>query len=45
MLKIKRREMRCSSNIDIYYFGYLLDIAISKKKNIILDGESLIAKY
>jgi len=36
--------MRCGSNIDAYYFGYLLGRAISKKKNIILNRESLIAK-
>jgi len=36
--------MRYSSNIDIYYFKYLLNKAISKK-NIILNRKSLITKY
>jgi len=44
MSRIKRREMRCGSNIDACCFRYLLGRAISKKKNIILDRESLIAK-
>jgi len=37
--------MRYSSNINIGCFKYLLNRAISKKKNIILDGESLIIKH
>jgi len=36
--------MRCGSNTDACYFKYLLGRAISKKKNIILNGESLIVK-
>jgi len=44
MLKIKRREIRCGFNIDVCYFRYLLNKAISKKKNIILNRESLIVK-
>jgi len=36
--------MKCGSNIDVYYFGYLLNKATSKKKNIILSGEILIIK-
>jgi len=44
MLRMKRREIRCGFNMDACYFGYLLGRAISKKKNIILNGESLIAK-
>ena len=45
MLRIERREMRCDFNKDVYYFRYLLDIAIDKKKNITLDRESLTVKY
>jgi len=41
---MKRREMRCGFNMDACCFGYLLGRAISRKKNIILDGESLIVK-
>jgi len=37
--------MRCDFNKDVYYFRYLPDIAINRKKNIILDRESLIVKY
>ena len=32
--------MRCGFNIDNYYFGYLLNKVINKKKNIILDGKN-----
>ena len=31
--------------MDIYYFRYLLDKAINRKKSIVLDKESLIIKY
>jgi len=37
--------MRCGFNIDTYYFRYLLNKAINKKKNIILDRESSTIKY
>ena len=37
-------EIRCGSNIDTCCFGYPLDGAISRKKNKILDRESLIVK-
>jgi len=37
--------MRCGFNIDIYYFKYILNKAINKRKNLILDGENLIVKY
>ena len=36
--------MRYGSNIDIYRFRYLLGKAISGKKNIISDRESLTIK-
>ena len=45
MLRTKRREIRCNFNKDVYYFGYLLDMAIKEKKNIILDRESLTVKH
>jgi hypothetical protein len=44
MLRIKRREIRYGSNTDTYRFGYPLGRAISRKKNIILDRESLTVK-
>ena len=44
ILKLKRREIRYGSNIDAYYFRYLLSRVINKK-NTILDRESLIVKY
>ena len=37
--------MRCGSNTDAYYFRYPLGRAISRKKTIILDRESLTIKY
>ena len=37
--------MRCGSNMDVYYFRYLLGKAISGKKDIILDRGSLIIKH
>jgi hypothetical protein len=45
MLRTERREIRCDFNKDVYYFRYLLDKDINKKKSIILDRESLIVKY
>jgi len=45
MLRIERKEIRCDFNKDVCYFRYLLNIAINRKKNIILDRESLIVKY
>jgi len=36
--------MRCGFNINAYCFIYLLNKAINKKKNIILNRESLIVK-
>ena len=36
--------MRCEFNKDIYYFRYLLNKAINRKKSITLDKESLIVK-
>ena len=45
MLKVKKKEIRYSFNTDICCFKYLLDRVISKKKNIILDRESLTVKY
>ena len=36
--------MRYGLNTDVYRFGYPLGKAISGKKNIILDRESLIIK-
>jgi len=36
--------MKCGSNMDICYFKYLLNKAISKKKNTILYGGILIVK-
>jgi len=44
ILKLKRKEIRCGSNIDACHFRYLLNKAISKKKNIVLNKESLIVK-
>ena len=44
MLRTGRREIRCDFNKDVYYFRYLLDKAINRKKSITLDGESLIVK-
>ena len=44
-LKIIKEEIRCGSNTDIYYFGYPLSKAISRKQNTILDKESLIIKH
>ena len=44
MLRIERREIRCDFNKDVYYFRYLLDKAINRKKDITLDRESLIVK-
>ena len=44
MLRVKKREIRCDFNKDVYHFRYLLDIAINGKKNITLDRESLIVK-
>ena len=44
ILRIERREIRCDFNIDICHFGYLLNKAINKRKSIMLDRESLIAK-
>jgi hypothetical protein len=43
--RIKRREIRCDFNKDVYYFRYPLDKAIYRKKSIMLDRESLIVKY
>jgi len=40
MLRLRRREKRCGSNIDAYRFGYLLGRAISRRRNITLDRES-----
>jgi hypothetical protein len=39
-----KEEIRCGSNTDGYRFRYPLGKAISGKKNIILDGGSLIIK-
>jgi len=44
MLKIERKEIKCSSNMDICYFEYLLNKTINKKKNIILNGGILAVK-
>ena len=44
MLRIIEEEIRYGSNIDVCRFRYLLGKAISRKKNIILDRESLIIK-
>ena len=38
------REVRRGSNTDVYYFGYLLNRAISRKKNIILSRGILVVK-
>jgi len=38
------KEIKCGFNIDIYYFKYLLNKAINKKKNIILNGGILVIK-
>jgi hypothetical protein len=37
--------MRYDFDKDVYYFRYLLDKAIYRKKSIILDRESLIVKH
>ena len=41
---MERREIRCNFNKDICYFRYLLNMAINRKKNTTLDGESLTVK-
>jgi len=38
------REVKRGSNMDTYYFGYLLNKTINKKKNAILNGEILVVK-
>jgi len=43
--RIGRKEIIYDFNKDVYYFRYLLDIAINGKKNIILDKESLTVKH
>jgi hypothetical protein len=45
MLRIKKEEIRCGFNTDVYYFRYLLGKAISGKKNIILDRGSSTIKH
>ena len=35
----------CDFNKDVYYFRYPLDIAINRKKNIILDREISTVKH
>ena len=44
-LRTERRKIRCDFNKDVYYFRYLLDKPINRKKSITLDRESLIVKY
>ena len=44
-LRTERREIRCNFNKDVYYFRYLLDRAINRKKSITLDRENLIVKH
>ena len=44
ILRIERREIRCDFDKDVCYFRYPLDRAISGKKGITLDRESLIVK-
>ena len=44
MLRIIEEEIRYGSNTDVCRFRYPLGKAISGKKNIILDRESLIIK-
>ena len=41
---MERREMRYDFDKDVYYFRYLLDRAINRKRSITLDRESLIVK-
>ena len=43
-LRAKRMEVRYDSNTDAYRFRYPLGRAISRKKSITLDRESLIVK-
>jgi len=43
--RIKRREIGCDFNKDVYYFGYPPDMAINGKKNTTLDRESSTVKY
>ena len=43
-LRIERRKIRYKFNKDVYYFRYLLDKAINRKKSTTLDRESLIVK-
>ena len=44
MLRVKKREIRCDSNTEVYRFRYPLGRAISRKENITIDGENLIVR-
>ena len=44
MLRVIEEEIRYSSNTGVCYFRYPLGKAISRKKNIISDRESLTIK-